>query len=96
MDGQPYAAAPVVPRPKIDPSAAAALSDEDREEEAGEVGEESLTGAAAAGAGGGGPAGGNNVKSVIMTVPQQAGTPAQTTAPQNNAQRPRRVHATKP
>jgi len=37
---------------------------------------------------------------VIMTAPQQqmqqSGAPAQTTAPQNNAQRPRRVHATRP
>jgi cell division protein FtsI/penicillin-binding protein 2 len=95
-DGMPYAAAPVIPRPKIDPRAAAALSDEDREEETGEMGGDTLTGAAAAGASP--PAGGNNVKSVIMTAPQpqQAGTPAQTTAPQNNAQRPRRVHATTP
>ncbi len=98
-DGMPYAAAPMIPRPKIDAKVAAALSDEDREEEAGEVGEDSLTGAAAAGAGGASPANGNNVKSVIMTVPQpqpQSGVPAQTTAPQNNAQRPRRVHAAKP
>ncbi|HKQ51712.1 MAG TPA: penicillin-binding transpeptidase domain-containing protein, partial [Pyrinomonadaceae bacterium] len=93
-DGMPYAAAPMVPHPKIDARAAAALSDEDREEEAGDVGEESLTGAAAAGASA--PANGNNVKSVIMTVPQQPQTAGQTIAPQNNAQRPRRVHAPKP
>jgi penicillin-binding protein 2 len=100
-DGQPYAAAPVIPRPKIDAKAAAALSDEDREEEAGEAVEAveaGLTGAAPPVVVSG-PANGNNVKSVIMTVPQQpqqSVAPAQTTAPQNNAQRPRRVHATRP
>ncbi|HWT03074.1 MAG TPA: penicillin-binding transpeptidase domain-containing protein [Pyrinomonadaceae bacterium] len=97
-DAMPYA---MTPRPKIDPKAAAALSDEDREEDAGEAGEDSLTGAAAAGAAAA-PANGNNVKSVIMTVPQpkQTGSLAQpagqTPAPQNTTQRPRRVHAPKP
>jgi penicillin-binding protein 2 len=97
-DDMPYA---MTPRPKLDPRAAAALSDEDREDEAGDVGEDGLTGAAAAGASTS-PAGGNNVKSVIMTVPQTKQTdtlsrPAeQTTAPQNTTQRPRRVHAPQP
>jgi penicillin-binding protein 2 len=91
----------LTPRPKLDPRAAAALSDEDREEEAGEMSEDGMTGAAAAGATAS-PAGGNNVKSVIMTVPQTKQTdtlsrPAdQTTAPQNTTQRPRRVHAAQP
>ncbi|HEY0377570.1 MAG TPA: penicillin-binding transpeptidase domain-containing protein [Pyrinomonadaceae bacterium] len=97
-DDMPYA---MTPRPKLDPRAAAALSDEDREEESGEMGEDGLTGAAAAGASAS-PAGGNNVKGVIMTVPQpkQTLSPAQpadrTAAPQNTTQRPRRVHATQP
>jgi penicillin-binding protein 2 len=96
-DEMPYA---MTPRPKLDPRAAAALSDEDREDEAGETGEDGLTGAAAGASTS--PASGNNVKSVIMTVPQTKLTdtlsrPAeQRAAPQNTTQRPRRVHAPQP
>jgi penicillin-binding protein 2 len=98
-DVTPYASAPLAPRPKINPNAAAALSDEDREEEAAEIGEDGLVDDAAA------PANGNGVKSVIMTVPQsrQAEGTTQPDAPisgqtsgQQDKQRPRRVHATKP
>ncbi|HJU54868.1 MAG TPA: penicillin-binding transpeptidase domain-containing protein [Pyrinomonadaceae bacterium] len=100
-DGMPYASTPMIPRPKLSASEAAALSDEDREEEAGELGEDSLTGAAAAGAASA-PAGGNGVKSVILTAPQTKQTNSsaqptnQTVAPQPDKQRPRRVHATQP
>lgn len=96
-DVTPYASAPLAPRPKINPNAAAELSDEDREEAAAEMGEDGLADDAAAGA----PTN-NGVKSVIMTVPQSR--PAEvTTQPgsgqpsgQQDSQRPRRVHTTKP
>lgn len=94
-DAMPYASAPMVPRPKINPNAAAAISDEERDEEAAEM----IDDAAAAGASGA-STGGNNVKSVIMTVPQTR--PAEGLARPNNtdngqgaganeSQRPRRV-----
>ncbi len=95
-DVTPYASAPLTPRPKINPNAAAALSDEDREEEAAEVSEDGLVDDAAA------PANGNGVKSVIMTVPQSRPAEATTqpgsgqTSGQQDKQRPRRVHQTKP
>jgi membrane peptidoglycan carboxypeptidase len=97
-DATPYASAPLAPRPKINPNAAAVLSDEEREEEAAEIGEDGLvddTGAQA-------PANGNGVKSVIMTVPQQRPMEATQqpgsgqTSGQQDSQRPRRVHAIKP
>jgi penicillin-binding protein 2 len=95
-DVMPYAAAPVAPRPKINPNAAKAISDEDNEEAAG-VDEETADDAAA-----GTPTNGNGVKSVIMTVPQSK--PAQVYTPSTNnqtpatqdSQRPRRVHSTQP
>jgi penicillin-binding protein 2 len=98
-DAQPYASAPLVPRPKINPSAAAAISDEENEEEAAEMGEDGAANEAAA------PASGNGVRSVIMTVPQSRPTELNTrpTAPDNSQtpgaqdkQRPRRVHTTRP
>ncbi len=100
-DATPYASAPLVPRPKINPNAAAALSDEDREEEAAEIGEDGLATEGAAGA----PTNSNGVKSVIMTVPQskpaevttQPGTTGSgQTSGQQDKQRPRRVHPTRP
>ena len=96
----PYASAPIAPRPKINPNAAAAISDEDREEaEAAEAGEaiDDATGATRTG--------GNGVKSVIMTVPQSRPTEVTVepvtpngiaTPNQQNGQRPRRVLTTKP
>jgi penicillin-binding protein 2 len=99
-DAVPYASAPLTPRPKINPNAAAALSDEDREEQAAEIGEDGLADDAAAA-----PVNGNGVKSVIMTVPQSSPAEVTTqpgasnsgqTAGQQESQRPRRVHATKP
>ncbi|MBD0327263.1 MAG: hypothetical protein ICV68_12575, partial [Pyrinomonadaceae bacterium] len=39
--GQQFAGAPLVPRPKINPKAAAAISDEDKEEQAAETAEQS-------------------------------------------------------
>ncbi len=100
-DATPYASAPLAPRPKINPNAAAALSDEDREEAAAEMSEDGLADDAAAGA----PTNSNGVKSVIMTVPQsrpaevttQPGTTGSgQTSGQQDRQRPRRVHPTKP
>jgi membrane peptidoglycan carboxypeptidase len=99
-DAAPYAAAPIVPRPKINPNAAAILSDEEKEEAAAEMGEEGLTDDAA-----GAPANGNGVKSVIMTVPQSRPTEVITrpatpgngqTPAQQESQRPRRVLTTRP
>jgi membrane peptidoglycan carboxypeptidase len=96
----PYASAPIAPRPKINPNAAAAISDEDKEEaEADATGEalDDTTGATRTG--------GNGVKSVIMTVPQsrptevtvEPVTPGGSATPnQQNGQRPRRVLTTKP
>jgi membrane peptidoglycan carboxypeptidase len=98
----PYAAVPIAPRPKINPNAAAALSDEDKEEEAAEMGEDGLADDAA---GAGAPGSGNGVKSVIMTVPQSRPTevitrPAAPNSGQTPAQqeslRPRRVLTTRP
>lgn len=65
-DSMPYASAPMVPRPKINPNAAAEISDEGKDEETAEMVDDAASGAAGAGA----PARGNGVKSVIMTVPQ--------------------------
>jgi penicillin-binding protein 2 len=95
-DVMPYAAAPVAPRPRINPNAAKAISDEDNEEAAG-VDEETANDAAASGT----PANGNGVKSVIMTVPQSRPAPnTLPAAPMNgqtqDSQRPRRVHTTQP
>ncbi|HEX8845785.1 MAG TPA: penicillin-binding transpeptidase domain-containing protein [Pyrinomonadaceae bacterium] len=92
---QPYASIPVPARPKINPNAAAALSDEDKEDEMGGVDEaDSVTGGT-----------GNGVKSTIMTVPQSrpaesaprtaAPSGGQTPNPQET-QRPRRVHSNNP
>ena len=100
-DVTPYASAPIAPRPKLDPNAAAALSDEEREEQAAEIGEDGMAEDATSGT----PTNGNNVKSVIMTVPQSRqpgvatppGTPnSSQTQGQQETQRPRRVHTTKP
>jgi membrane peptidoglycan carboxypeptidase len=98
-DVSPYASAPLVPRPKINPNAAAELSDEDKEEAAAEMSEDGLTDDATAA-----PANSNGVKSVIMTVPQsrqnevmmQPASPNSQMQGQQDSQRPRRVHATKP
>jgi membrane peptidoglycan carboxypeptidase len=99
-DAAPYAAIPVAPRPRINPNAAKAISDEDNEEAAGvdeETGADDAAGVS--------PAGSNGVKSVIMTVPQsrQPNVTTSPVAPVNNqmpgaqdGQRPRRVHTTKP
>ena len=100
-DAQPYAAMPIAPRPKIDARAAAAISDEDKEDAAGDVGETNVTDTLPSGT----RPTGNGVKSTIMTVPQS--TPAQVntrpivpnstqTTDQQNTQRPRRVHTTRP
>jgi penicillin-binding protein 2 len=97
----PYAAVPIAPRPKIDPNAAAALSDEDREEAAAEMSEDGLTDDTS---GAGAPANGNGVKSVIMTVPQsrptevitRPATPSGQASTQQDSQRPRRVLTTRP
>jgi membrane peptidoglycan carboxypeptidase len=100
-DATPYANMPLTPRPKLNPNAAAALSDEDREEEAAETSDDGVADDTVAA-----PANGNGVKSVIMTVPQTR-QPQLTTQPvapgndgqasgQQESQRPRRVHATKP
>ncbi|MBA2734442.1 MAG: hypothetical protein H0U54_16395 [Acidobacteria bacterium] len=92
-DVSPYAGAPVAPRPKINPDAAAELSDEEKEEAAAEMGEDGMgddaTGATRTN--------GNGVKSVIMTVPQSRQTEVTTQpgAPNSN-QRPRRVLTNKP
>jgi membrane peptidoglycan carboxypeptidase len=94
-DGMPYASAPSIPRPKINPNAAAAISDEERDEEAAEMIDD-----AANGTGAEAPANGNGVKSVIMTVPQsrptegitRPNTPASNGTPgAQESQRPRRV-----
>jgi membrane peptidoglycan carboxypeptidase len=99
-DATPYAAAPIAPRPKINPNAAAILSDEEKEEAAAEMGEDGLTGDAA-----GAPSNTNGVKSVIMTVPQlrptevitRPATPGNGQTPtQQESQRPRRVLTTRP
>jgi membrane peptidoglycan carboxypeptidase len=99
-DVMPYASAPQAPRPKINPNAAKAISDEDNEEAAG--GDEDV---AADDAAADSPANGNGVRSVIMTVPQPARSgvtaspvsPAGTQTPgAQESQRPRRVHTTKP
>jgi penicillin-binding protein 2 len=101
-DDMPYASAPpLAPRPKINPNAAAAISDEDREEEAAEMGEDGMgdegTGGMRTTTGG--------VKSVIMTAPParqtevtiQPATPTGGQTPsQQDRQRPRRVLTTKP
>jgi hypothetical protein len=96
----PYASAPIAPRPKINPNAAAAISDEDNEE-AADRDEDGMVDDAASQT----PANGNGVKSVIMTVPQsrQADGITRPVAPDSSqtpgaqdSQRPRRVHATKP
>jgi penicillin-binding protein 2 len=100
-DAQPYAAMPIAPRPKINSKEAAAISDEDKEDEAGDVGETNVTDTLPSGT----RPTGNGVKSTIMTVPQS--TPAQVntrpvvpnstqTTDQQNTQRPRRVHTTRP
>lgn len=99
-NAMPYASAPIAPRPKINPNAAAALSDEDNEEAADRDDDGTMDDAA-----GQTPANGNGVKSVIMTVPQtrqadgntRAGAPdsSQTQGVQDS-QRPRRVHPTRP
>lgn len=101
-DATPYASVPLAPRPKLNPNAAAALSDEDREEETADIIEDGAADDANTAA----PANNNGVKSVIMTVPQtrQPEANTQPVAPGNNgqaagqqdSQRPRRVHATKP
>jgi membrane peptidoglycan carboxypeptidase len=99
-DATPYVSAPLVPRPKINPNAAAELSDEDREEAAAEMGEDGLADDTAVA-----PANNNGVKSVIMTVPQSRPAEVRTqpgtsgngqTSGQQESQRPRRVHTTKP
>jgi membrane peptidoglycan carboxypeptidase len=95
----PYANAPIAPRPKINPNAAAAISDEDNEE--AQMDEDGVVDDAA----GKTPANGNGVKSVIMTVPQTrpADGVMRTSTPNSNqtqgtqdSQRPRRVHTTNP
>lgn len=97
-DATPYASVPLAPRPKINPNAAAALSDEDREEEAADIGEDGLVNDDATAA----PTNSNGVKSVIMTVPQtrqpEAATQPGSVQPsgQQDKQRPRRVHTTTP
>ena len=96
-DGMPYASAPLVPRPKINPNAAAEISDEERDEEAAEmmggVAEDAAAGVEA-------PTNSNGVKSVIMTVPPsrptesitRPNTPNNTQMPgAQDSQRPRRV-----
>lgn len=100
--GMPYASAPLAPRPKINPNAAAELSDEDREEAEADIIEDGTADDAV----GGTRTTGNGVKSVIMTVPQSRPTEviaAPTTTPNagqtpngQNTQRPRRVLTTKP
>jgi membrane peptidoglycan carboxypeptidase len=100
-DATPYASAPIAPRPKINPNAAAAISDEDKEEAAAEMGEDGLMNDSADQT----PASNNGVKSVIMTVPQSRPTegiarPATPNSSQTpgaqDSQRPRRVHTTTP
>jgi membrane peptidoglycan carboxypeptidase len=99
-DAVPYANMPVAPRPKLNPNAAAALSDEDNEEAAG-IDEDGTTDDAAGGA----PASNNGVRSVIMTVPQSRPTEVITrpatpingqTSTQPDNQRPRRVLTNRP
>jgi hypothetical protein len=95
----PYA---VAPRPKINPSAAAEIADEEREDEAAEMIDNAAGDAAATDT----TPTGNGVRSVIMTVPQTKPTgvitrpaaPAGKVTPgqSNDQQRPRRVHSTKP
>lgn len=91
----------LTPRPKIDPRAAAALSDEveNEREAATELG---ITADSATDAG---STTGTNVRSVIMTVPsaqqpqvtmQQPNTTTTTTPAPQNDQRPRRVLTNKP
>jgi membrane peptidoglycan carboxypeptidase len=91
----PYAGIPVPTRPKINPNAAAALSDEDKEDA---MGDEDATDAT-------GGTDNNGVKSTIMTVPQsrptevttRPATPNSTQMPgQGDVQRPRRVLTNKP
>jgi penicillin-binding protein 2 len=100
-DGMPYASAPVVPRPKIDAKAAAAISDEDREEQEAELGEDGMTDDAA----GGTRTNSTGAKRVIMTVPPARPTEVITRPTQPNVgqtpgqqvnQRPRRVLTTQP
>jgi membrane peptidoglycan carboxypeptidase len=87
--------ASLTPRPRIDPRAAAAISDEvenEREADSEFGGTDSATGAT--------DGTGTNVRSVIMTVPQrqpQVMTQPNTTKPASqNDQRPRRVSTNKP
>jgi membrane peptidoglycan carboxypeptidase len=91
-DVSPYASAPVAPRPKINPDAAAELSDEEKEE-AAEMGEDGMADDAT----GATRTNGSGVKSVIMTVPQSRQTEVTTQpgTPSSN-QRPRRVLTNKP
>lgn len=93
----PYASIPIPTAPKLNPSAAAALSDEDKEDAMGDEAGDVTTGEIAT------PS--NGVKSTIMTVPQTraAETPVRPTIPNNTGtsspqdnQRPRRVHPGKP
>ena len=96
----PYASAPLVPRPKINPNAAAAISDEEREEEESAAGEELIDDGTGVTGGNG-----NGVKSVIMTIPSSSPTettmgPADakgdSTGGQGDVQRPRRVLTNRP
>jgi hypothetical protein len=89
-DATPYASAPLTPRPKINPNAAAELSDEEKEEEAAGIGDDGLVDDAAVA-----PAN-NGVKSVIMTVPQTTQPGGSQSPGAQESQRPRRVHTTKP
>jgi penicillin-binding protein 2 len=95
-DAMPYASVPMAPRPKINPNAAAEISDEERDEEAAELVDDAANAATDSGA----PANGNGVKSVIMTVPQSGPSEinARPNIPDNRqplgtqeSQRPRRV-----
>ena len=96
--GQPIAVTPpaLMPRPKIDPKAAAILSDEEAEDAAMEASGEDATDATGAGS--------SNVKSVIMATPSKpaeatkqspAPAPSNTPAPPNEL-RPRRVLTNRP
>jgi penicillin-binding protein 2 len=91
----PYASIPVPMRPKLNPNAAAALSDEDKEDA---MGDEDATDATSG-------TSNNGVKSTIMTVPQPRPTEVTTrpaapnttqTPGQGDSQRPRRVLTNKP
>jgi penicillin-binding protein 2 len=91
----PYAGIPIPTRPKLNPNAAAALSDEDKEDAMGDEDAPDTTGGTD----------NNGVKSTIMTVPQsrptevttRPATPNSTQTPgQADSQRPRRVLTNKP